>query len=391
MSSAKAQRVFLTGGTGFVGRAILSRLQSTHPDWKLFSYDKVSPIVNPSKPQNPPINHEKVTYITGDINDLEAVKSALTQASPTLVIHTAGIVPPLADRHTRRLQDLVFKINIDGTKTLLTASRACSSVHVFVWTGSCCAVIDDVRFSYPHADESWRTTPKGSTIYGESKARAEALVLAANDLEPSDEERKGKPFLTTALRPCVLFGPEDYQLIPSIHACIAKGEMPYILGDGLNMWDVADVRNVAHAHVLAAENLLSSKPTAAGEAFFIGNGGPIPLRDFCREIWKQWDAYPSREVHVPEDLGRIFAGVTHFFGSLMGMKPTLTPGTVADGCAMRYCSEKKAMTILGYKPIIGLEEGIRESCEAYKMRLEEAERPKRKIIKAAGQGEKVRI
>ena len=216
-------------------------------------------------------------------------------------------------------------------------------------------------------------------------------MLAANDPEPTDEKRKGKAFLTAALRPCVLFGPEDCQFIPSIHACIAKGEMPYILGNGLNLWDVADVRNVAHAHVLAAENLLSSQPTAAGEAFFTGNGAPIPLRDFCREVWKQWDAYPAWEVHVPEGVGRVFAGVTHFVGSWLGLKPTLTPGTVADGCAMRYCSEKKALAVLGYRPIVGLEEGIRESCEAYKVRLEEAERPKGKIVKAAGRGEKVKI
>ena len=391
MSSLKSQKVFITGGTGFVGRAIISRLQATHPDWTLFSYDKVPPIVDSSKPQNPPINHSKVNYINGDICDLAAVKAALAQASPVLVIHTAGIVPPLADRWSRRLQDTVYKINVTGTETLLAASRSTPSVSAFVWTGSCCAVIDDVRFAYPNADESWRTTPKGSTIYGESKARAEALVLAANEIEPRDEERKGKPFLTTALRPCVLFGPEDYQLVPSIHACIAKGEMPFIMGDGLNMWDVADVRNVAHAHVLAAENLLSGQPTAAGEAFFIGNGCPIPLRDFCREIWKNFDAYPPWEIHVPEELARIVAGVTNFVGSLLGLKPTLTPGTVSDGCAMRYCSEKKAQLTLGYRPIVGLEEGLRESCEAYKRRLEEAARPKEKIIKEAAEGKNVRV
>ncbi|KAI4152788.1 MAG: hypothetical protein LQ340_002709 [Diploschistes diacapsis] len=391
MSSSGPERIFITGGAGFVGRAIISRIQSTHPDWLLFCYDNVSSVMNPSTPPNPSVNHEKVTYITGDITDQESVEAALSKASPTLVIHTAGIVPSIADRYSRRREKEVFKTNIGGTETLLSASKATLSVRGFVWTGSCCSVIDDTRFQYPYADESWRTSSKDSTIYGESKSRAEALVLAANEPTPSSPERKGKPFLTTALRPCVLFGPDDYQLIPSVHACIAKHEMPYIIGDGLNFWDITDVRNVGHAHVLAAENLLSSNPTAAGEAFFIANGCPIPFRDFCRQVWKNFGAYPTVEVHVPVGLASLVAGVTHFVGMLLGMRPTLSPGSVADACAVRYCSEKKANNILGYEPIVGLEEGLWESCEAYKRRLRDGAEPKEKVLAEAGKGENVKV
>jgi sterol-4alpha-carboxylate 3-dehydrogenase (decarboxylating) len=83
-------------------------------------------------------------------------------------------------------------------------------------------------------------------------------VLAAKDEKLS----------TCALRPSVIFGPGDYQLIPSLHTCIAKGETPFVIGSGENLWDVTYVSNIADAHVLAVENLLSEK-TAAGEAFFI--------------------------------------------------------------------------------------------------------------------------
>jgi sterol-4alpha-carboxylate 3-dehydrogenase (decarboxylating) len=366
-----AERIFITGGAGFVGRAIISRLQTTHPDWILFSYDIVhTPDI--TKPHNPSFDHSKVTWLTGDITSYESVEVALSKASPTVVIHTAGVVPPLAERYGRRLQNYVFRTNITGTEVLLKASKATTSVRAFVWTGSCCAVIDDVRYLYPCINESWKTSTRNSTIYGESKARAELLVLADNDPKPTSGERKGKPFLTTALRPSVLFGPEDYQLIPSIHACIAKNEIPFIIGSGLNMWDVTDVRNVAHAHVLAVENLLSSNPTAAGEAIFFGNGCPLPFRDFCREIWKQWDVYPSWEVHIPEGIARFVAGISDWVGWLLGKQTTLTRGSVSDAVAIRYVDEEKAKKILGYKPIIGLEEGIRESCQCYKQRLQRA-------------------
>jgi sterol-4alpha-carboxylate 3-dehydrogenase (decarboxylating) len=106
-------------------------------------------------------------------------------------------------------------------------------------------------------------------------------------------------FATCALRPSVVFGPGEYQFNPSLYACISKGETPFIIGDGLNLWDVtcgfpdqylttiewvltigSYVDNVADARVLAVDNLLTSR-TAAGEAIFIIDEQPIPFRDFC--------------------------------------------------------------------------------------------------------------
>lgn len=101
------------------------------------------------------------------------------------------------------------------------------------------------------------------------------------------QEANRKSLSTCVLRPSVLFGKGDTQLLPPIHACLAKQETPWIVGDGSNLWDVTYVDNVADAHVLAAQNLVSSK-TAAGEVFFIQNNEPIAFRDFCLEIWKNF-------------------------------------------------------------------------------------------------------
>ena len=89
----------------------------------------------------------------------------------------------------------------------------------------------------------------------------------------------------------------DYILVPSIHACIAKGETPFRLGDGMNLWDVVYVGNVAFAHALAVRNLLSTK-TAHGQAFFIQNNEPITFRDFCLAIWREFGHYPPFEVSL---------------------------------------------------------------------------------------------
>lgn len=181
---------------------------------------------------------------------------------------------------------------------------------------------------------------------------AEALVLGACSEE----------FSTCAIRPSVVFGPEDYQLIPSVHACIAKHETPFVIGTGDNLWDVTYVSNIADAHVLAAENLMTTR-TAAGEAFFISNHEPIPFRDFCLEVWKQFGHYPPFEVHIPAGLGRLAGYTAEWITWLTGTPTTLSSGSVLDACSTRYCSGVKARKVLGYEPRVGIEEGIRISCE----------------------------
>lgn len=120
--------------------------------------------------------------------------------------------------------------------------------------------------------------------------------------------------------------------------------------------------NVADAHVLAAENLLSSK-TAAGEAFFIANNEPIPFRDFCLAIWARFGHYPRFCAHIPERLATLVGHLAEWITWLTGSPTTLSSGSVLDACVTRYCNGAKARKILGYMPRVGIEEGIRMSCE----------------------------
>jgi len=167
---------------------------------------------------------------------------------------------------------------------------------------------------------------------------------------------------TCALRPSVLCGPGDCQLVPAIHACIAKHETPFLIGDGLNLWDITYVDNVADAHVLAIENLLSSR-TAAGEAFFIQNNEPITFRDLCLAIWAQFGHVPPFEMRIPESMAYVVGLACESVTWVMGTTTTLSRGSVRDACAIRYASGNKAKEILGYEARIGIEEAIRLSCE----------------------------
>ncbi|MDI1491027.1 MAG: erg26, C-3 sterol dehydrogenase [Ramalina farinacea] len=355
--------ILVTGGTGFLGSLIVTALHEKHPDWHITILDLQPP---PSQ-QTPNLN---INYVEGDVTKAQDILQTVQSIAPTVIVHTAGLVPPLRNRFSRTLEARVLDINVNGTANMLAAARQTRSVTAFVWTGSCTAVIDNFRHSYRNIDESYPTSAQDSLIYGESKAKAEKLVLAANDFDDDgDADVGGEQLATCALRLSVLFGPGDYQLIPSVHACIAKFETPFVIGNGTNLWDVSYAPNMADAHVLAVENLLSPTKTAAGEAIFIQNNEPIPFRDFCLEVWKNFGHYPPFEVRLPEGLAWLAGWVAELGTWAVGTPYTLSTGSVMDACAVRYASGEKARRLLGYEPRVGIEEGIRLSCAEYAQRL----------------------
>ncbi|KAL8688739.1 MAG: hypothetical protein Q9218_005427 [Villophora microphyllina] len=308
--------VLVTGAFGFVGSAIVSVLQQQHPEWTLSVLDR----------QQPTDPHSKIRYWHCDITENTRLEGVISKIKPTVIIHAAGLVPALIDRYGRKARGKVFQVNVGGTRNLLAAAKN-HGVEAFVWTGSCTAVTDDFSRQYPNIDESWPTSGH-SLIYGESKTAAEALVLAASSSQMA----------TCSLRPSVIFGPGDPQTIPSLHACVAKHETPFIIGDGLNMWDITYVSNVADAHVLAVENLLSSK-TAAGQTIFISNEQPLPFRDFCLAVWREFGHAPSFEVTIPVGLAAFAGYVAEWATWLTGSPSTLSRGSVKDACQVRHVAE----------------------------------------------------
>lgn len=106
-----------------------------------------------------------------------------------------------------------------------------------------------------------------------------------------------------------------------------------------------------------------SSRSAAGEAFFIQNNEPITFRAFCLAIWAHFGHFPPFELRIPSGLAFFMGLLSECVTWVTRSATTLSRGSVRDACSVRYARGDKAKEILGYEARIGIEDGIRLSCE----------------------------
>ncbi len=106
----------------------------------------------------------------------------------------------------------------------------------------------------------------------------------------------------------------------------------------------------------------------AGEAFFITNGQPVPFWDFPRALWAGLGTVIPREKTwvLSKSFGLTLAGLAEGACWLLGRQSIFTRYRVTYTACARYYSIEKARRVLGYEPIVGLEEGIRRSVDVSK-------------------------
>ncbi len=243
-------RALVTGGAGFLGGAIVKRLIERGEEIRSFS-----------RAPHPELRARGVETFEGDVADPVALSRAVEGCD--VVFHVAARVGGWGPRADYR------RTNVLGTDNVIEACRH-HGVPRLVYTSTPSVVHrgGDIE----GADERLPYASHFEAAYPETKALAERRVLAANDATLS----------TVALRPHLVWGPGDRQLIPRLLARARSGRLR-LIGGGHKLVDATYIDNAAEAHLLAADRLAPGA-ACAGRAYFIAQGEPAPARELINGV-----------------------------------------------------------------------------------------------------------
>jgi 2-alkyl-3-oxoalkanoate reductase len=321
----------VTGGGGFLGRAIIRQLVARG--------DRVRSL---ARGRYPFLDELGVESIAGDIRDPVLVERACRDVD--VVFHVAAIAGIWGPWRT------YYEINTLGTQNVVLACQH-AGVPRLVYTSSPSVTFDGR--DQCGVDESVPYPPSWLAHYPHTKALAEQHVLAAS----------GSELATCSLRPHLIWGPEDQHLIPRLIERARRGQLRQV-GNGTNLVDAVYVENAAAAHLLAADALASG--TAAGKAYFITNGEPVNCWAWINEILALAGLPPvSRRIsfRAAYAAGAMLEGLWTILRRTD--EPRMTRFLAAQLATSHYFDIAAARRDLGYEPTIGMAEGMRRLAASF--------------------------
>lgn len=321
----KNNNVLVTGGGGFIGLALVQELCRQGRAVRVLGRHRY-----------PAAEAAGAISLQGDIRILKDVQQAAAGCDTVFhVAAKAGIWGSFRE---------YYSVNVLGTLNVLAACRK-SGTGNLVYTSTPSVVFDGHDLN--GANESLPYSSRPLCAYAATKILAEQHVLRNN----SEDLR------TAAIRPHLVWGPGDTNLIPRLMVR-GREQSLRIVGNGKNRVDIAYIDNVVHAHLLAAENLAGAG-TAAGHAFFIGQQEPVQLWPWINDLFSR--------MGVPPVTSRIGLGTAKMIGWLLEKGHSLTGNEqeprmtrfLAEQLAMsHWFSRKKAETLLGYREKVSTEIGM---------------------------------
>ena len=321
------QRILITGGAGFLGRAILRELASSPlEEVRVFDLEPVDPRSCPG-----------LVSIVGDVCDPDALLAACRGVD--VVVHAASLVD-----WGHVTPERLTEVNVGGSENVVRACRE-AGVRGLVYTSS----MDVVCGTEPvvRADETVPYPDVFANEYSRTKALAEQVVLRAHGPELS----------VCVLRPCGMFGEADPYHVTNLLRVVRDGSMPFRIGDGSAAFQHVYVGNVAHAHVLALRQVLEPEATVAGQRYFITDDSPaVNFFDFMEPIVTGLGySLPPKSRRAPYALmlalGAVVEAAAAVVRPIHRFTPTLTRSSVRFICHDHTFVGDRARRDLGYAPI----------------------------------------
>ena len=315
--------VFVTGGSGFVGSRLITRLIADgHTVRALARSDAAAGKVQGLG----------AVPVRADLADVAGLRAAA--AGSELAFHAAA-------RTTRGgTRGQFWADNVDGTANVVRAVRE-AGVRRLVHVGTEAALMDGQPLV--NVDESAQLRPDSRASYPASKAAAEQVVIEANgSLE------------TVVLRPRFVWGAGDTTLLPELVNMVNSGRFAWVNG-GRHLTDITHVDNVVEGLMLAAGR---GRP---GQPYFVTDGAPVVFRDFLTDLLAtQGVSAPNRSV--PYGVAEMVAVAGETLWRSLGLKGAPPLDYMSVWVSGRECTIDitKARTELGYQPVKTRQQGLAE-------------------------------
>ncbi len=237
-----------------------------------------------------------------------------------------------------------YQPNVIGTRNILAACRT-YGVRSLVYTSSPSVVFDGNDME--GADESAPYPEHFHAFYPQTKAEAEQLVLKAND----------NTLATVALRPHLIWGPEDNHLVPRILERGRAGALKRV-GRKDCLVDTVYIDNAAKAHLQAADKL-DINSVVSGKAYFVSNDEPLPLWELVNRILATAEIAPvTRSVSpaVAYAAGWLLEKVYAWL-KLSG-EPRMTRFVARELSTAHWFDLSAARQDFSYSPEVSIDEGL---------------------------------
>lgn len=301
-------RVLVTGGTGYLGTAIVAALERRGHEPVIFA-------------RTPPAR-TGARVIAGDVTDRAALARAARATDA--ICHSAALVS-IWERHRARFD----AVNVGGLQNAIAAARAAGHDR-FAYTSSFLAL-----------PPRGARAPLSGNDYQRTKTEANAVA--------EDAARAGFPI--TRLYPGVIYGPgehRDSNLVGRLIRDQIARTLPGIVG-GDRIWSFAWIDDVADAHVAAIERGPRS------EMFFLG-GENLPQRRLFELVRQETGAPVPRDL--PAWMARAAGAMELLRANITGRPPAVTPATVAIFEHDWPLDSSRAAAELNYR-VTPLVEGVR--------------------------------
>jgi UDP-glucose 4-epimerase len=303
-------KCLVTGGAGFIGSHIVEAL--------IQRGDAVRVLDNFSTGRRETIQNfsSKIEFLEGDLRHKADLERAVSGVE--VIFHQAALrsVPRSIDDPSA-----TNEVNIDGTLALLLTARQ-AGVKRVVYASSSSAYGDQKKF--PQL-ESMRCSPLSP--YAVSKLTGELYSIVFSRTFGLE---------TVSLRYFNVFGPRQQPesqyaaVIPKFMQCAKTRKPLEVHSDGKQSRDFTYIDNVVRANLLAAE-----RPNVGGEFFNIANGKNYSLLDIVA-VLEKLAGHKLERQHGPARAGDV---------------------------RKTWADIRKAKRLLGYKPVVGFEEGLKRTWE----------------------------